>query len=93
MPRASKATVESFFESVATINCYVRNEPRFQIVLARNFLFTLFIAGVGWTMSASELWVAAQRVMPSWGPRSQEGHSEHGLTGGDGAWGSDLGFG
>ena len=51
---------------MATINCYVRNEPRFQIVLARNFLFTLFIAGVGWTMSASELWVAAQRVMPSW---------------------------
>jgi len=24
------------------------------------------LAGVGWTMSASELWVAAQRAMPSW---------------------------
>ena len=24
------------------------------------------LAGVGWTMSASELWVAAQRAMPGW---------------------------
>src|SRR6516225_10453113 len=24
------------------------------------------LAGVGWTLSASELWVAAQRAMPSW---------------------------
>src|SRR6202047_340839 len=35
---------ESFFESFVTINRYVRNEPRFQIVLARNFLFALFIS-------------------------------------------------
>ena len=145
----AKLPSESFFESFATINRYLRNEPRFQIVLARNFLFALFIsvipalmpvvglkvlhlsssnlgllftsmgagsvvgavfiipwlrarfspdsvtlsansllvlvyvsmalvrqteiffavaalAGVGWTMSASELWVAAQRAMPSW---------------------------
>jgi hypothetical protein len=26
----------------------------------------LALAGVGWTLSASELWVAAQRVIPSW---------------------------
>jgi Na+/melibiose symporter-like transporter len=147
-PVPAKLPAESFFESFATINRYVRNEPRFQIVLARNFLFALFIsvipalmpvvglkvlhlsssslgllftsmgagsvvgavfiipwlrarfspdsvtlsansllvlvyvsmalvrqpeiffavaalAGVGWTMSASELWVAAQRAMPS----------------------------
>ena len=24
------------------------------------------VAGIGWTLSASELWVAAQRAMPSW---------------------------
>src|SRR5258708_38506276 len=24
------------------------------------------LAGLGWTLSASELWVAAQRAMPSW---------------------------
>src|SRR6202140_5991695 len=140
---------ESFFESFGTIIRYARNAPGFQVVLARNFLFALFIsvipalmpvvglkelhlsssnlgllftsmgagsvigavfiipwlrarllsdcltlmanlllvlvyvlmafvrqtelffvvaalAGVGWTMSASELWVAAQRAMPSW---------------------------
>ncbi len=147
LPVAVNVPSESFFESFATINRYIRNEPRFQIVLARNFLFALFIsvvpalmpvvglkvlhlsssnlgllftsmgagsvlgavfiipwlrarfspdsvtlsanlllvlayvlmalvrqtevffvvaalAGVGWTMSASELWVAAQRAMP-----------------------------
>src|SRR5271167_3206282 len=145
----AKLPSESFFKSFVTINRYVRNEPRFQVVLARNFLFALFVsvipalmpvvglkvlhlsssnlgllftsmgagsvvgavfiipwlrarfspdsvtllanlllvlvyvlmalvrqtevffvvaalAGVGWTMSASELWVAAQRAMPSW---------------------------
>jgi hypothetical protein len=145
----AKPPSESFFESFATINRYVRNAPGFQVVLARNFLFALFIsvipalmpvvglkvlhltssnlgllftsmgagsvfgavfiipwlrarfspdavtlsanlllvvvyvlvvlvrqteeffvvaalAGVGWTMSASELWVAAQLAMPSW---------------------------
>src|SRR6202035_1462796 len=140
---------ESFFESFGTIIRYARSAPGFQVVLARNFLFALFIsvipalmpvvglkvlhlsssnlgllftsmgagsvvgavfiipwlrarfspdsvtlsanlllvlvyvlmamvrqtevffvvaalAGVGWTMSASELWVAAQRAMPGW---------------------------
>jgi len=140
---------ESYFESFGTIIRYVGYAPGFQIVLARNFLFALFIsvipalmpvvglkvlhlsssdlgllftsmgagsvigavfiipwlrarfspdfvtlsanlllvlgyvlmalirqtevffvvaalAGVGWTMSASELWVAAQRAMPGW---------------------------
>ena len=147
--RPAKLPPESFFESFGTIIRYVRNAPGFQVVLARNFLFALFIsvipalmpvvglkvlhlsssnlgllftsmgagsvvgavfiipwlrarlspdylilsanlllvlvyvlmalvrqtevffvvaalAGVGWTMSASELWVAAQRAMPSW---------------------------
>src|SRR6202048_3256107 len=140
---------ETFFKSFGTVIRYVRYVPGLQIVLARNFLFALFIsvipalmpvvglqvlhlgsfqlgllftsmgagsvigavfviswlrarftpdsvtlwanllivlaymlmafvrqaeaffvvaalAGVGWTLSASELWVAAQRAMPSW---------------------------
>jgi MFS family permease len=143
----AKLPSESFFQSFVTITSYVCAAPRFQVVLARNFLFALFIsaipalmpvvglnvlhlsssnlglsftsmgagsvlgavflipwlrarllpdcltlvanlllvvvyvlmalvrqteiffvvaalAGVGWTMSASELWVAAQRAMP-----------------------------
>jgi predicted MFS family arabinose efflux permease len=145
----AKLPSERFFESFGTIFHYVRYAPGFQAVLARNFLFALFIsvipalmpvvglkvlhlsssnmgllftsmgagsvvgavfiipwlrarlspdsltllanlllvlvyvlmamvcqtevffviaalAGVGWTLSASELWVAAQRAMPSW---------------------------
>jgi MFS family permease len=140
---------ESFFESFGAVIRHVRQVPAFQVVLARNFLFALFIsvipalmpvvglkelnlssanlgllftsmgagsvigavfiipwlraslssdsltlfanlllilvyvlmalvrqteaffvvaavAGVGWTMSASELWVAAQRAIPNW---------------------------
>jgi len=30
------------------------------------FLLVAALAGVGWTLSASELWVAAQRAMPNW---------------------------
>jgi MFS family permease len=30
------------------------------------FMFVAALAGIGWTLSASELWVAAQRAMPSW---------------------------
>jgi MFS family permease len=145
----AKFPSESYFESFGTIIRYVRTASWFQIVLARNFLFALFIslipalmpvvglnvlhlsssnlgllftsmgagsvigavfiiprlrarfspdfvtlsanlllvlvymlmalvrqsevffvvaalAGVGWTMSASELWVATQRAMPGW---------------------------
>jgi MFS family permease len=149
-PRPASLRAESFTESFVTIIGYVRSARRFQVVLARNFLFALFIsvipalmpvvglkvlqlsssylgllftslgtgsvigavfilpwlraslspnsltftanlllmvvyvsmalvrqtevffavaalAGVGWTIAASELWVAAQRMMPSWG--------------------------
>jgi MFS family permease len=145
----TKLASKSFFESFVTVIHYIRYVPRLQVVLARNFLFALFIsvipalmpvvglqvlhlgssqlgllftsmgagsvfgavfviswlrarfspdsvtlsanllivlayvlmafvrqvelffvvaalAGVGWTLSASELWVAAQRSMPSW---------------------------
>jgi hypothetical protein len=34
------------------------------------FLVVAALAGVGWTLSASELWVAAQRAMPNW-PRGR----------------------
>lgn len=30
------------------------------------FLGVAALAGVGWTVAASELWVAAQRAMPGW---------------------------
>ena len=40
----AKLPSESFFESFATIIRYVRNAPGFQAVLARNFLFALFIS-------------------------------------------------
>jgi MFS family permease len=145
----TKRPSETFFKSFGTVIRYVRYVPVLQVVLARNFLFALFIsvipalmpvvglqvlhlgsfqlgllftsmgagsvigavfviswlrarfspdavalsanllivlaymlmafvrqaelffvvaalAGVGWTLSASELWVAAQRAMPSW---------------------------
>jgi predicted MFS family arabinose efflux permease len=145
----AKLPSESFFRSFGTIVRYVRNAPGFQVVLARSFLFALFISaipalmpvvalkvlrlsssslgllftsmgagsvvgaafiipwlrarlspdwlilsanlllalvyvltalihqteaffvvaalsGVGWAMSASELWMAAQRAMPIW---------------------------
>src|SRR6478736_2148033 len=145
----AKPPSERFFKSFGTVIRYTRNTPGFQVVLARNFLFALFIsvvpalmpvvglkvlhlsssnlgllftsmgagsvlgvvfifpwlrtrfspdsltlsanlliviayvlmafvrqteaffmvaalAGMGWTLSASELWVAAQRAVPSW---------------------------
>jgi MFS family permease len=145
----AKLSSEGLLESFGTIVRYVRKAPGFQVVLARNFLFALFIsvipalmpvvglkvlhlnssnlglvftsmgagsvvgavcvlpllrarlspdwltlsanlllvlvyvlmalirqteaffvvaalAGIAWTMSASELWVAAQRRMPTW---------------------------
>ena len=30
------------------------------------FMFVAGLAGIGWTLSASELWVAGQRAMPPW---------------------------
>jgi Transmembrane secretion effector len=37
---------------------FVREEPLFLLVAA--------VAGIAWTVSAAELWVAAQRAMPGW---------------------------
>jgi hypothetical protein len=47
---------------------------------------------MGWTMSASELWVAVQRAMPDWARGRMNATVIIDLAGGDGAWGSDLGF-
>jgi Transmembrane secretion effector len=43
---------------VYLLMAFVRDQTIFMIVAA--------VAGIGWTLSASELWVAAQRAMPSW---------------------------
>ena len=43
---------------VYMLMAFVRQTEAFFVVAA--------LAGVGWTMSASELWVASQRMMPSW---------------------------
>src|SRR5438132_3132230 len=154
---ATKLASESFFRSFGTVIRYMRYVPRLQVVLARNFLFALFIsvipalmpvvglqvlhlsssqlgllftsmgagsvfgavfviswlrarfspdcvtlsanllivlaymlmafvrqaevffivaalAGVGWTLSASELWVAAQHAMPGWARGTSSTH-------------------
>ena len=57
------------------------------------FFIVAALAGVGWTMSASELWVGDPARDPGLGTGPHERHSDHDLAGGDGAWGSDLGFG
>jgi MFS family permease len=43
---------------VYVLMAFVRQRELFLVVAA--------LAGAGWTLSASELWVAAQRTMPSW---------------------------
>jgi hypothetical protein len=42
----AKLPSERFFESFGTVIRYTRNAPGFQVVLARNFLFALFISVV-----------------------------------------------
>jgi predicted MFS family arabinose efflux permease len=44
--------------AVSLLMAYVREPPL--------FLFVAALAGIGWTVSAAELWVAAQRAMPGW---------------------------
>lgn len=43
---------------VSILLAFVREEPLFLLVAA--------VAGIVWTVSAAELWVAAQRAMPGW---------------------------
>jgi MFS family permease len=44
--------------AVSVLMAFVREEPLFLLVAA--------VAGIAWTVSAAELWVAAQRAMPGW---------------------------
>src|SRR6201999_2280364 len=44
--------------TVSFLMAFVREEPLFLLVAA--------VAGIAWTVSAAELWVAAQRAMPGW---------------------------
>jgi MFS family permease len=44
--------------TVSVLMAFTREEPLFLLVAA--------LAGIGWTVSAAELWVAAQRAMPGW---------------------------
>ena len=57
------------------------------------FFVVAALAGVGWTTSASELWVAAQRAIPGWARGRMNATVIMISQGGDGAWWSDLGFG
>ena len=43
---------------VSVLMAFVREEPLFLLVAA--------LGGIWWTVSAAELWVAAQRAMPAW---------------------------
>jgi MFS family permease len=43
---------------VSVLMAFIREPPLFLLVAA--------LAGIGWTVSAAELWVAAQRAMPGW---------------------------
>ena len=43
---------------VSVLMAFIREEPLFLLAAA--------LAGVWWTVSAAELWVAAQRAMPAW---------------------------
>jgi hypothetical protein len=57
------------------------------------FFVVAALAGVGWTMSASELWVAAQRAMPGWARGRMNAAVIMISQGAMALGGSDLGFG
>lgn len=44
----------------------VVSPPKASVSRRELFFLTAALAGVGWTVSASELWLAAQRAMPNW---------------------------
>ncbi len=51
-------TANALVVVVLLLMAFVRSQAAFMVVAA--------LAGVGWTLSASELWVAGQRAMPEW---------------------------
>jgi MFS family permease len=60
------------------------------------FMFVAALAGLGWTLAASELWVAAQQAMPGWTRgrlnAAQLMVSQGGIALGGIAWGSAAAF-
>jgi len=71
--------------SVDVLMALVRQTEAFFVVAA--------LAGVGWTMSASELWVATQRAMPGWARGRMNAMVIMISQGAMALGGSDLGFG
>ncbi|MBV9274507.1 MAG: MFS transporter [Verrucomicrobia bacterium] len=73
---------------VFLLMAFVRDPDLFMVVAA--------LAGVGWTLTASELWVAGQRAMPSWARgRMNATHmmvSQGGLALGGLIWGAVAAF-
>jgi hypothetical protein len=60
--RYSPQSITTFADLVLLLNCCL-------MVLVRQpyvFLVVAALGGMGWTLSASELWVASQRAMPDW---------------------------
>jgi len=60
--RYSPQRITTFANLVLLLNCCL------MVLVHRPFVFLVVAAlgGVGWTLSASELWVASQRAMPDW---------------------------
>ena len=52
----AKLPSERFFESFGTVIRYTRNAPGFQVVLARNFMFALFVSVVPATIGLLPVW-------------------------------------
>jgi MFS family permease len=57
-PNVLTISANLFLGVVFLLMAFVRNETL--------FIFVAFLAGIGWTLCASELWVAGQRAMPNW---------------------------
>jgi MFS family permease len=60
--RYSPQRITTFANLVLLLNCCL------MVLVHRPFVFLVVAAlgGMGWTLSASELWVASQRAMPDW---------------------------
>jgi len=60
--RYSPQRITTFADLVVLLTCCL------MVLVHRPFVFLLVAAlgGMGWTLSASELWVASQRAMPDW---------------------------
>ena len=57
-PNMLTIAANALVAAVYILMAFVRDQNLFMLVAA--------LAGIGWTLSASELWVAGQRAMPPW---------------------------